>query len=112
MLHVSSISSYKAAISSLHVRYLKNTSMSAQTQPLNPQLLLLLQIDNLCNRLLPSGPSLQAMLVVWTVGAAVAGMADAICSSVIYVQAASMGPAYTHVSVHHAIVGTALGWIA
>jgi hypothetical protein len=57
-----------------------------------------LQIDTLCHRLLPAGPSLHALLVVWAVGAAVAGGADAIGSSVIYGQAAALGPAYTHVS--------------
>jgi hypothetical protein len=58
------------------------------------------QIDTLCHRLSPaeSVASLQGVLAAWAVGAAVAGAADAIVSSVIYGEAAMLGPAYTHVS--------------
>ena len=43
--------------------------------------------------------AVQAAMAAWAVGAAVAGAADALISSVVYGDAAALGPAYTHVSI-------------
>jgi hypothetical protein len=38
----------------------------------------------------------------WALSAAVAGAGDALISSVVYVEASALGPAYTHVSAGRA----------
>jgi hypothetical protein len=56
------------------------------------------QVDTLAHHLQPSGANLQPLMATWALSAAVAGGADAVISSVVYVEAATLGPAYTHVS--------------
>lgn len=57
-----------------------------------------LQVDMLAHRFAPAHRDLGGVLAAWAVGTAVSGAADAIVSSVIYGEAAVLGPGYTHVS--------------